>query len=273
MVKRVFVLFIGLINKCIGRCIFVNHYSGHLNVGDLLHEDIIKFYCKKKSIKIPGVEMFEHYLLIGSVIDKMNSKSTVIGSGANSEERIKDLKEMGNILSVRGHKTKLLIENHFQCEINVLLGDLAVLYPDVYMPKVKTEYKYGLVLHYVDENHAIKDIAMFNNVNIISVRQKPKDFVKDLLACELIISSSMHGCILSDAYGIKNKRITLSDNITGADLKFSDYYSTTDNPNETALFISDDPNWDDLYTAYSLCSVKKFIYSKEEIKRLLLELK
>ena len=44
-----------------------------------------------------------------------------------------------------------------------------------------------------------------------------------MLSCENIASSSLHGLIVSDAYGIPSIWIKLSNNIIGNDFKFYDY--------------------------------------------------
>lgn len=54
-----------------------------------------------------------------------------------------------------------------------------------------------------------------------------------MLSCKCILSSSLHGLIFADALGIPNRRIVLSDEIIGGDLKFDDYYSVYyENPEE-----------------------------------------
>ena len=44
-----------------------------------------------------------------------------------------------------------------------------------------------------------------------------------MLKCKFIISSGLHGLIVSDAYNIPNSRIRMSDKLVGGDFKFIDY--------------------------------------------------
>ena len=54
-----------------------------------------------------------------------------------------------------------------------------------------------------------------------------------MMSCICILSSSLHWLIFADSLGIPNRRIVLSDEIIGGDLKFDDYYSVYyENPEE-----------------------------------------
>mgnify|MGYP007117021097 FL=1 len=45
-----------------------------------------------------------------------------------------------------------------------------------------------------------------------------------MLSCAQVLSSSLHGLIISDALDVPNRRMIISDNIRSS-LKFADYYS------------------------------------------------
>ena len=51
------------------------------------------------------------------------------------------------------------------------------------------------------------------------------EFLKQLNACDVVLSSAMHGLIAADSLGIPNAWMRLSDRLTGGDWKFRDYYS------------------------------------------------
>ena len=73
--------------------------------------------------------------------------------------------------------------------------------------------------------------------SFIDVKNGPEEFVEELVQCEKIISSSMHGLILSDAYGIPNQWVRFSDRIIGGEYKYFDYYSTTDNDRPSCVSL------------------------------------
>jgi pyruvyltransferase len=58
----------------------------------------------------------------------------------------------------------------------------------------------------------------------------PKKFVKQIHECEYILSSSLHGIIIADSYGIPAYHIELSDKIIGGQWKFKDYYESVKRP-------------------------------------------
>lgn len=254
------------------KVIFIYYYNGVKNVGDQLTQGLISFYTNKSAVMPPFVRYFEHYLIVGSIIEKACSKSTVLGSGTNSEKKLSQIKDIKEVKALRGHITQNLLSKQLNIVFDVPLGDFALLYPRIYNPKVNICYSFGIVLHYVDFSNEIADLIEFHGGLVISVNQDPKGFIDMLLSCRKIISSSMHGIILSDAYEIPNKRIILSNGIIGADLKFSDYYSTTNTPNKKGLKIIDNTQYSYYEEALLLCSISDYIYDLNKLEILLKEI-
>ncbi len=89
------------------------------------------------------------------------------------------------------------------------------------------KYQLGLVPHYVDKKDDVFSLLKkkFPSSRLICVEQKPKSFLADLQRCDVVISTAMHGLIAADSLGIPNIRAKVSDQITGGDYKFLDYYS------------------------------------------------
>lgn len=255
-----------------GNVVFINYYSSHKNVGDVLAQDLVLHYSGKLAVKPPYVRFFEHYLIIGSIIEHANKNSIVLGAGTNSEDKIKNISEVNEVKALRGHITRGLLSERIGHKFDVPLGDFALLYPRIYNPKLTKEYRFGVILHYVDFSQEIVDMIEKNGGLIISVDREPRDFIRMMLRCERIISSSMHGVILSDAYNIPNKRIIISDKITGADLKFSDYYSTTEMPDKKGHFIFNKKEFSCYEKAIEDCSVSRYTYNLDLLEKFLKEI-
>lgn len=234
------------------------YFDGVPNVGDELNISLVSKISGRNPVKPPSIRYFRHLCAVGSVLSSMNKKSVVWGSGLISENAINDITHIGDIRALRGYLTKEKIEERFQIKLEVPLGDPALLMPLFIKPgSIAKEYKFGLVLHYVDKHHPIKKLAEKLGGKIIDVGLSINEFVNQINKCEKILSSSMHGLILSDAYSIPNQRIVLSDNIIGGDFKFKDYYSTTSQPDSCPLILLDDITTDDISCALSMASIKK----------------
>ena len=60
---------------------------------------------------------------------------------------------------------------------------------------------------------------------MISPLGNPLHCAKKIAECETVISSSLHGLIAADSFGIPNLQMVLSNNIVGGLFKYNDYYS------------------------------------------------
>ena len=173
-----------------------------------------------------GLKNLENILCIGSIIDCCNEHSLIWGAGAISDNIIMHHTPK-KIYAVRGPLTrKLLLEYRIDCP--EIYGDPALLLPLIYAPKTEKKYKYGFIPHCIDYDlpHVVKFREEHPEILFIKFEGYTSwHNVIDLInSCENIISSSLHGLIVSDAYGIPNVRIMLSDNIVGGDFKYKDYY-------------------------------------------------
>lgn len=79
--------------------------------------------------------------------------------------------------------------------------------------------------HYVDRVHPSSvAFAAIDGVHLINVFDEPCEVLRQIAACEFIVSSSLHGLVIADAYGVPNVRVRLSLGLID-ELKFDDYYS------------------------------------------------
>lgn len=230
------------------------------NVGDSLNRDLFKHFSNKNIKNIRGIKHIKHILAVGSVLGAMNKNSIVWGSGLISDDMIDNVKNIGDIRALRGHLTKEKIENKFNIKLDVPLGDPALLMPKIYKGVKDKKYKFGFVPHYVDENHKLIDIVIDMGGHIIKVDLPVEKFINELTSCEYIISSSMHGLILADAYGIPNVRVHLSNLIYGGDFKFNDYLSTTDCENSVKVLIDENPSFRQVEDALKLSRYNAYLY-------------
>ncbi|ABP81456.1 polysaccharide pyruvyl transferase family protein [Stutzerimonas stutzeri] len=89
-------------------------------------------------------------------------------------------------------------------------------------------HKVGIIPHYVDRTHpAVIDAAKLAGVLLIDVFWPVEEVLRSIQSCDFILSSSMHGLIVADAFEIPNRRLRLSNGLI-SDFKFVDYYSAFD---------------------------------------------
>ncbi len=210
--------------------IMVDGHPNSINFGDALNIPLVELLSGK--IVLPS-KFFKKeqdtYSVIGSICQWTNENSIVWGSGFisdnyNAENFIKPKK----ILAVRGPLSReLYLKNQIDCP--EIYGDPALLLPYIYNPQIEKRYHFGLIPHYIDkDNKWIKKNKKKYGVKFIDVEVGTdyQKFIDEMLSCEKIITSSLHGLILAQAYQIPVCRVSFSDNITGGNFKYNDYYKS-----------------------------------------------
>ena len=215
---------------------------GHLtnrNWGDDINVYLLEKISKKKVLIMNQSLLHrkskkDNYICIGSILGLYeNSNSIIWGSGfidANQQLLCKPKQ----IHSVRGKYTReRLLMLGYDCP--EVYGDPALLVSKYYKPNINNpKYRIGFILHYVDVNNPVINAYVKENKDCIIITlcgyQKWTDVIDKICSCEFILSSSLHGLIVSDSYGIPNSWIRLSDKIVGGDFKYLDYFSSVNRP-------------------------------------------
>ena len=190
------------------------------------------------------------YLCIGSIITWMTGEKSIIwGSGVVYPER-KICQKPEKVLAVRGPLTRnYLLEQGVDCP--EIYGDPAVLFPLYYSPQIKKKFKLGIIPHFRDkQNVYLKKFVNNPDVLVIDVQKiKPwNKFIDNILSCDCIASSSLHGIILSDAYRIPNVWIEFE----GGERKrfaFLDYMMSVNRKEQMGYLVCNTTCVDDLISA------------------------
>lgn len=171
-----------------------------------------------------------NYSVIGSLIPWYIYDTTIVwGSGVKSPE-IPFIRKPLKILAVRGPLTrKVLIENGLQCP--EVYGDPALLFPLLYNPRKVFKYDIGIILHHSDLENSdsisvVESLKKKYNVFFINIQEYGnwKNFIDNICSCKYIISSSLHGLIIADAYGIPNIWGKFTYEFGFGRFKFHDYF-------------------------------------------------
>lgn len=162
----------------------------------------------------------QNLLAIGSIISVGNKHSIIWGSGFISENRAF---KGGEVYAVRGKYTdEKLKEEGFS--VNPVYGDPALLIPLLNSPsKIKTA-DIGIIPHWSETDYFKEKYG--NRYKIIDLRTYDiKRVVEEITSCRRILSTSLHGIIVSHAYGVPAlwiRHIVLHD----SNFKFFDYFSS-----------------------------------------------
>lgn len=204
--------------------IMVYYSSKFNNFGDVLNKYLLNKLSPKKIIQIdfPQYCKQRHIFFIGSVIQESSADTIICGSGIISLDS--SIKKPKKILSVRGPLTRnVLLANKIDCP--EIYGDPALLLPILYSPKVEKKYKIGVIPHYEDFENELLDLFNEKDIIIIDVKTKNIEGFVDLVnQCDCIFSSSLHGIIVADVYGIPSLWISFSNKVIGDGFKFRDYF-------------------------------------------------
>lgn len=202
------------------------YVKSNCNWGDDLNRYLVERISGKKVVHARCM-LFPHsfFLCIGSILQWFaDEKAIVWGTGLIEPAKVNPCKE---IRAVRGPLTRAcLLEQGIKCP--EIYGDPALLLPRFYNPIIQKQHRIGLICHYTEINsNLVQQIIKKFNIHFIDICHYGMctDFVDQVLSCDYIISSSLHGCIVSDAYRVPNLWCRFSNyHAEGNNFKFRDYY-------------------------------------------------
>ena len=212
------------------------------NWGDIVNPVLIRHLSGREPVqheRVLNVGRRPVYSVIGSVLDRMaNGRLHVWGSGfKQAAGRFWVAPE--RIHAVRGPLTRELITRQgLTCP--QVYGDPALLFPRIYSPARTSRYALGVVPHYVDRDHpAVARLRERADVLVIDILSGVNVVADQICSCEAVASSSLHGMILADAYGIPSTWIEFSDRVEGAGFKFHDYLAGVNRARLVPLRVSE----------------------------------
>lgn len=217
-----FILF-NVSNRARTNQVNLNYWSESKNLGDLLSPVVVDYMLSLRNISSDKkVKKRRHFYAIGSILTAGQQDAVVWGSGIlNASLTYRLEKRKLDIRAVRGPFTRAVLMD-YGYHVPEVYGDPAILFPEIYSPKtVSKKYKYGIIFH---KDYNLPSLPMDNDYAIINIcTDNYKSFINKIVSAEIIISSSLHGIILAESYGIR--AILLKPQIDI--LKYYDYYFST----------------------------------------------
>ena len=166
-----------------------------------------------------------NYVGIGSIISRVKDRSIVWGTGSFGTEQRSQLNTRADYHAVRGPLTRSLLQNA-GIKVPEVYGDPALLVPYFFRPTSEKKHEIGLVLRW-SERQWMQAINS-DEIKVIDLGTNEIEKTLDEIAsCKKIITSSLHGLIIADAFGIPNAWLA-SNTPKGGEFKFIDYFSSVD---------------------------------------------
>lgn len=185
---------------------FLLHFIRHLQFGEI--KKILFFYEK-------------NLLGIGSVISWGNKHSIVWGSGFLTNDKCF---RGGYICAVRGKYTNVRLQE-LGFKGTSVLGDPALLIPLLVRASSK-KTDIAIIPHWSETEFFLNEYG--DRYKIIDLRTRDVEYViSEITSSRYILSTSLHGIIVSHAYGIPALWIKYNA-LEKDDIKFYDYFSSVD---------------------------------------------
>ena len=253
--------------------LLLKYWDFENNWGDKVNPYIVEKLTAKKVISSNSIFNFlnkPEIVGVGSIIVGDLSNYVIWGSGIISEKTTL-LTKPKEVLALRGYNTLNKIrELGADCDV---FGDPVLLFPEIFPSERNVKkYKYGIVPHFKDKQTiGIQKIQALQNpeIKIIDIQSGIEEFVEDVLSCENILSSSLHGLILAEAYEIPTCRLVFSEKLIGGDFKFYDYYSGVGIKTMETVYLHE--NISDLKNIFAKCSLKDLNFNQKALKKSLMD--
>ena len=203
-----------------------------INWGDKLNPVLARMISGKNVVHafdvFPDESRPAHYVIGSSLEHAQKTQSVVWGVGFISEDQGINVAPKA-VHAVRGYKSVAKLRSlGFECPD--VVGDPALLLPRYYQPRaIGKRYKVGIIPHCFElDMPAVQEKNIPDDWLVIDITGGVFDVIDQIFACDEIISSSLHGLICAEAYGIPSQWIKMSDRPVGDGFKYHDFYSSID---------------------------------------------
>jgi pyruvyltransferase len=195
-----------------------------VNFGDLLVPMIISRLtgCNVEHINsTEGHRYALHLLSIGSS-NSWPRRGIIWGAGVMDAFKKLEFEHPNAIRAVRGPRTRSAVLAHNQ-SCPEAYGDIALVLPYLFPELKPTPTREYIVTPHMRDEPLYRQRKISN---IVSVARQPMEVIHDILQAKKVISSSLHGIITAEAFGIPAVLIFTGEDYRGI-LKYYDYYEGT----------------------------------------------
>ena len=217
-------------------CINVVWWDKKPNFGDAIGPWLVSKVTGKDPVNGLGLNLPSPPIMtVGSILNLIDQDNTVVWGtglmGTLSEASASQLRRFKGISvrSVRGKLTRDELVAKLGWEVAEVYGDPALLLPK-FLPKPERNddaETIAIVPHYMHMDYFKK--LESSTVQVLDVKDGMERIVRQIASARVCISTSLHGLIIAQAYGIPWVWVRISDHRLGGDtFKFKDFFTTLD---------------------------------------------
>jgi pyruvyltransferase len=174
---------------------------------------------------------------LGSIFHHANSRDKVWGSGVNPfwQDKVKQL-TCKSVLALRGPLSRKYLMDRYDFEAPEVYGDPALLMPKLF-PELKREEpvrKLLILAQHHDEKNIMDFVGKDYSASVLLCQKNNpmewREVVREILRSEFVVSTSLHGLIIADAFGVPSRWLhheSLPSVKTEGRFKYNDYYAAT----------------------------------------------
>ena len=194
------------------------------NFGDALSPLVVSLLAGRRVVYAnDGAKL----VALGSIFFALQDGDVVWGAGLARREHVTYAARARGVTyrALRGPATARLLRAHGIPD-SIPLGDPAILLPLLIENDVVPEHEVGIVPHWShlpDFERDLRDSC----VKLVDVCEPFDVVARAILSCKLVLSTSLHGVILAESYGIPALLVCYGSHPRGDATKYIDYFEST----------------------------------------------
>jgi GR25 family glycosyltransferase involved in LPS biosynthesis len=211
----------------------IRYWTAIANAGDQINPYIVEAVAGRTPYFSPRRNE-PHVLGIGSILFMATPQSHVWGSGILDPAGDYSQVAPDRVHALRGTLTRDILRDRYGLSSDVPLGDPGVFVDEIAEVAAardsrRLKRRIGVIPHHRMIGHGyIRDIAR-GDAAVIDPHLGCIDFIKEILASEVILSQSLHGLIFAQVFGKPFAWFSHTADETWL-FKFHDWFSTTADP-------------------------------------------
>jgi len=205
---------------------YYQHSDGSGNFGDEISRYIVSQVSGQEVVLAQPDE--PKLFAVGSLLHmkELSSSDHIWGTGMMAY--VLRCSHLPHIHAVRGPLTRQFLMGCGQ-QVPEVYGDPALLLPRYYQPELIPELKNKIVVvphwsQWGEMNHLAEELEIFYGAVVINPTDDWQTVVNQIASAKAVVSTSLHGLIIADAYDIPNIWLNSGDLVGHqSTLKFQDY--------------------------------------------------